>query len=273
MESFNRGKHVVDAFLDVDKAFDNVWHNGLRDKIFQLNLPTKMTRWLSDFLVGCVIQANVNDFLSNQVNPKAGVLQGSVTSPLLFMIYVNNLPTQYDEQNSLSQFADDTAQWAFSLNVCFAAERLQQDLLNLAMGCAKWRIKLNPEKNTVIIFSMSKLSGKTKPNLELYGAILKVYPQVKFLGITFESQLTFQKQFEDILDCCSTRYHRLKLLANKKWGPSPSTMIQVINNVSDLCLSMALIRQSSPWTILSAKFNGSKTNYCTCPSFTKIQMY
>ena len=52
MESFNRGEHVVATFLDVEKAFDNVWHNGLRYKIFQLGLPTKMTRWLSDFLVG-----------------------------------------------------------------------------------------------------------------------------------------------------------------------------------------------------------------------------
>ena len=44
MESFNRGEHVVAAFLDVEKVFDNVWHNGLRYKIFQLDLPTKMTR-------------------------------------------------------------------------------------------------------------------------------------------------------------------------------------------------------------------------------------
>ena len=83
MESFNRGEHVVAAFLDVGKAFDNVWHNRLRFKIFRLDLPTKMTRWLSDFLVGRLIQVNVNNFLSNQINPKAGVPQGSVLSPLL----------------------------------------------------------------------------------------------------------------------------------------------------------------------------------------------
>ena len=90
MESFNRGEHVVAAFLDVEKAFDNVWHNGLRYKIFQLDLPTKMTRWLFDFLVGRVIRVNVNGFLSNQINPKAGVPQGSVLSLLLFLIYVND---------------------------------------------------------------------------------------------------------------------------------------------------------------------------------------
>ena len=68
---------------------------------------------------------------------------------------------------------------------------------------------------------------KTEPNLKLYGETLKVYPEVKFLGITFDSQLTFQKHFEGILDRCNTRYHRLKLLANKKWGSSPSTMTQI----------------------------------------------
>ena len=51
MENFNSREHVVAAFLHVEKAFDNVWHNGLRYKIFMLDLPTKMTRWLSDFLV------------------------------------------------------------------------------------------------------------------------------------------------------------------------------------------------------------------------------
>ena len=50
---------------------------------------------------------------------------------------------------------------------------------------------------------------------------------MKFQGIIFDSQLTFKKHFEDILDRCNTRYHRLRLLANKKWGPSPSTLIQI----------------------------------------------
>ena len=52
MESFNREEHVVAAFIDVGKGFDNVWHNGLRYKILMLDLPNKMTCWLSDFLIG-----------------------------------------------------------------------------------------------------------------------------------------------------------------------------------------------------------------------------
>ena len=96
-----------------------------------------MTRWLSEFIVGRVIHVSVNGFLSNQINPKAVVPQGSVLSPILFLIYVNDLLAPHHKQNSPSHFADDTVQWAFSLNIRFAAKFLQQDLLNLAMWCAK----------------------------------------------------------------------------------------------------------------------------------------
>ena len=230
MESFNRGEHVVAACFDVEKAFDNVWHNGLRYKIFQLDLPTKMTRWLSDFLVGGVIQVNVNGFLSNQITPKAGVPQASVLSPLLFLIYVNDLPTPHHKQNSLSQFADDTAQWAFSSNVSFASKIFAtgpSELDNVVCQNDKLENQTKSRKTKVIIFSRSILARKTEPNLKLYGETLKVYPQVNFLGSTFDSELTFKKHFEDILDRGNTRYHRLRLLANKKWGPSPSTLIQI----------------------------------------------
>ena len=183
----------------------------------------------------------------------------------------NDLPTPHHKQNSLSQFADDTAQWAFSLNVHIVAKLLQQGLLNLAMWCAKWRIKLNPEKTKVIIFSRFVLTRKTEPNLKLYSETLEVYPQVKFLGIAFDCQLTFQKHFEDILDHCSTRYHRLKLLVNQKWGPVPFTKSKFINNASDLFLSTALFRQLPPRTISSAKFNFFRTNSFDLPSTYRSQ--
>ena len=77
MKSFSWGEHVIVAFLDVRKALKNVWHNGLRYKIYQLDLPTKLCRWLSDFLVGRVIQIKIEGFLSPKVYHKGGVPQGS----------------------------------------------------------------------------------------------------------------------------------------------------------------------------------------------------
>ena len=70
MESLNRGEHVIAAFLDVEKAFDNGGHNGLRYRIYQIGLPTKLCRWLSDFLVGRVIQIKTEGFLCPKVYQK-----------------------------------------------------------------------------------------------------------------------------------------------------------------------------------------------------------
>ena len=167
MESFNQGEHVIVAFLDVEKAFNNVWHNGLRYKIYQLDLPTKLCRWLSGFLAGRVIQVKIEGFLSPKVYPKAGVPQCSNLSPLLFLLCVNDMPNRSHHQTNKSQFADDAGQWAVSKNIDLAAEYLQRDLEKLARWCAKWRIKLNPEKTKVIIFSKSQTAIRAEPALSL----------------------------------------------------------------------------------------------------------
>ena len=118
----------------------------------------------------------------------------------------------------------------------------------------------------MIIFSRSILARKTELNLKLYGETLKIYPQVKFLGITFDSQLKFKKHFEDILDRCNTRYHRLRLLANQKWGPSPSTLIQIYKQcIRPIFLNTAHFRPLLPRTISSAKFSGFRTSLSGLP--------
>ena len=225
MESFNRGEHVIAAFLDVEKAFDNIWHNGLRYKIYQLDLATKLCRWLSDFLV------TIYGFLSPKVYPKAGVPQGSNLSPLLFLIYVNDMPNPTHHQTNKSQIADDAGQWAVSKNIDLAAEYLQRDRDKLARWCAKWRIKLNPEKTKVIIFSKSRSAIRAEPALSLYGDLLSYCPHIKCLGITFDNRMTFRKHFEEILERCNQKFPRLRILVNKKWAQVPKPFYKSTNNV------------------------------------------
>ena len=135
---------------------------------------------------------------------------------------------------------------AASKNVQFAAELLRKDLRKLAKWYAKWRIKLNPppKENKIIIFSRSPLARNSEPVLKLYG---EIYPQVKLPGIIFDSKFTFQKHFEEVLGSCNTRYCRLRLLVNKKMGPSPSTILQIYK----LCVR-PISKYNSPSTIATS---------------------
>ena len=137
------------------------------------------------------------------------------------------MPNPTHHQTNESQFADDAGQWAVSKNIDLAAEYLHRDLDKLARWCAKWRIKLNPETTKVIIFSKSQTAIRAEPAVSLYGDLLSYYPQIKFLGITFDNRMTFTKHSEEILERCNQKFHRLRILVNKKWGPSPVTILQI----------------------------------------------
>ena len=137
------------------------------------------------------------------------------------------MPNPIHHQTNKLQFTDDAGQWAVSENIDLAAEYLQRDLDKLARWCAKWRTKLNPEKTKVIIFSKSQTAIRAEPALSLYGDLLSYYPQIRFLGITFDNRMTFTKHFEEILEHCNQKFNRLRILVNKKWRPSPSTILQI----------------------------------------------
>ena len=137
------------------------------------------------------------------------------------------MPNPSHHQTDKLQFADDAGQWAVSKNIDLAAEYLQRDLDKLARWCAKWRIKLNPEKTKVIIFSKSRFAIRAESALSLYGDLLSCYLQIIFLGITLDNRMTSTKHFEKILERCSQKFHRLRIFVNKKWGPSPEPILQI----------------------------------------------
>ena len=78
-----------------------------------------------------------------------------------------------------------------------------------------------------MIFSKSQTAIKVKPALSLYCDLLSYHPHIKFLGITFDNRVTFTKHFEEILERYNQKYRHLRILVNKKWGPSPTTILQI----------------------------------------------
>ena len=87
--------------------------------------------------------------------------------------------------------------------------------------------KTESRKTKVIIFAKSQTAISAEPALPSYGDLLLYYPYIKFIGITFDNRMTFTKHFEEILERCSQKFHHLRILVNKKWGPSPTTILQI----------------------------------------------
>ena len=100
-----RTQHVGVIFLDIEKAFDRVWHNGLRYKLLNLDLPPLLARWISNFLKDRVVQTFIKGTTSTDVIINHGVPQGSPLSPLLYLIYSHHLPPTSKVFRSI--FADD----------------------------------------------------------------------------------------------------------------------------------------------------------------------
>ena len=120
--SFDNGLEVRSVFLDISKAFDKVWHEGLIFKLKQNDISGELLHILSDFLSSRKQKVALNGQNSSWTNVHAGVPQGSILGPLLFLIYINDLSDNLTSNAKL--FADDTSVFSVVYDVNTSAKEL-----------------------------------------------------------------------------------------------------------------------------------------------------
>jgi len=188
-------------YLDFSKAFDRVPHDRLLSKVFNIGIRGQLFQWIRNFLSNRVQRVCVNGKYSSWKNVTSGIPQGSVLGPILFTIFINDLP-----DNILSHmkiFADDTKVY----NSVNNSVSLKHDLDLLVQWTDKFLLPFNFEKCKVLHF------GKKNTCIEyqMEGNAISKDMTMKDLGVTFQNNLKFE---EHIFRICATANSRLAIIKN-----------------------------------------------------------
>ena len=191
--SLSTGKQTDLILLDFSKAFDKVNHLKLLQKLQEHGASKQIVSWIQSFLIGRTQSVVVNGKMSDHVPVTSGVPQGSVLGPLLFLLYINDLPDSVTSQVRL--FADDTAVY-LTIASPTDCQKLQSDLLALESWEKHWDMEFNPSKCQVLHITRSK-----KPIQHVYtlhGQNLTPVNDAKYLGVDISYDLTWNTHINRI---------------------------------------------------------------------------
>ena len=140
-EALDRDLSIDCIYMDYQKAFDTVPHRRLLGKLQTYGIRGNIHHWITDFLMGRQQQVVVNGRSSEWKDVTSGIPQGSVMGPLLFLMYINDLPETISSEVYL--FADDTK--IFNIIVDDESiNTLQNDLRKLEEWSNKWLLRFHP---------------------------------------------------------------------------------------------------------------------------------
>ena len=172
-KDINDGKDTCMEFLDVSKAFDKVWHEGLTFKIKQMGINGCLFEWLKSYISERYQKVVLNGMESHLCFLEAGVPQGSILGPLLFLIFINDI---VDEMECLvNLFADDTSVQQRIIDIT-SCDKVNRDLQRLTGFGKQWLIFFNAIKTEYIIISR-KRNRQNHPDLFLNGNVISEVDQ------------------------------------------------------------------------------------------------
>ena len=199
MEAVDKGHEVCSVFFDLSKAFDKVSHPVLIRKLADLSVSPVLIRWIYSYLSNRC-QAVVLDGAQSVTLPVvSGVPQGSVLGPFLFLIYIDKVSSSVTNGSKLAMYADDIVLYR-SVSTWVDFSLIQQDISSISNWISDNYLVLNVAKCCYVIFS-KKRCGST-PSVPLHlgnNILLERRDQIKYLGVTFTSDLSWSRHIETIV--------------------------------------------------------------------------
>lgn len=189
-KAFENKQYCSALFIDISQAFDKVWHEGLLFKITNL-LPANTHKLFKSYLSERSFRVRSKNEFSTSRKISAGVPQGSILGPLLYIIFTADMPT--NALTYTSTFADDTAFISNNSDPKIASAQLQSHVHELEKWLDKWRIKVNPAKCVHVTFTLRR--GDCPP-IRINNTNIPENSHVKYLGIHLDRRLTWSHHID-----------------------------------------------------------------------------
>ena len=190
-QDLEKKKYCSAVFLDIQQAFDKVWHEGLLFKLKKILSHTYYSI-LKSYQTNRLFMIKYLNAITATFPIETGIPQGSVLGPLLFTIYIADLPTL--TEITTTTFADDTALLASHSDPIIASSTLQRDFDSMEKWFHKWRFKTNENKSSYITFTLRK---QTYPQVNINNTPILNKEPVRYLGMILDRRITWKRRIVD----------------------------------------------------------------------------
>ena len=208
--------------------------------MLQLNIPMRFIHYTRHFLSSRKTWVEVNNSRSTQFHLNEGLPQGSAISPLLFLIFINDIDADLHPQTIASLFADDTAVWTQGdKDKVKTASQMQKEVDKVVAWAKKWKMSINADKTRALVLSTNNADHKWDPQLTVEGTPIKTCQEYKFLGTTVDGGLRFTKHIENTIAKGRKRVNIIKCLSGKEWGQQLETQRKIYLTYIRSCLEYA----------------------------------
>jgi len=217
-QALDKDKIVGSIMLDLSKAFDTVSHSILCRKLERYGVRGGELKWFNGYLHGRKQKVCIGEVQSDWKDIRRGVPQGSILGPLLFTVYVNNLPSSVS-QSEVKQYADDTTLYCVGDSTRDLSMRLNADLAGVANWVEKNGLKLNESKTQMLLLSRRKRAKELeKVVVKLNEKEVEWSEKVKLLGVWIDEGLTWKAHIEAVRRKCFGGLAKLRRL----WDALPA---------------------------------------------------
>lgn len=246
----SKGK-LFTCFIDFKKAFDSIWHDGLCYKLLKNKIGGKFYDLIKNLYSKSKCSIKLNHQRTEFFDYANGVRQGCILSPMLFNLYLNEIPTLLDAENTDPVLLPDGSRLNCLLYaddlvlISHTATGLQTALSTLAQFCSDWLLNINPKKTKVLIFQ-KKLRKSTLDKQRFYinSDKIEIASNYTYLGVNFSTTGNFRDHKTHLKE--KTRRSIFATRRNLDFSKLP---IDIVNKIFDSLFLPILMYGSEVWGI------------------------